>query len=227
MRWLLLLLVILNVLYFVWARQHFEDAVDSNPFTQAVKKDQGQSLQLVNESVDKSAVVREAKKTPDDAEVMLLGGFSDQEATQVLQQRLVSLDIKSIIHSVDSQVDIEYWVYLEPLPSRQAAVRKLKELQARNVDGYLITQGDLTNGISLGMFAREDSAQGVSERMVAVGYDSSIRAVERSERLYWVVIDQSSRRLIDQLLLKQLVEDFPSMKHLLMPREKINANKDS
>lgn len=79
----------------------------------------------------------------------------------------------------------------------------------------------LNNGISLGMFAREDSAQSVADRMSAAGYESSIRVMERSQRLYWVVIAPNARRLVDQALLRQLVADFAGMQHLFMSREKL------
>lgn len=221
MRWLFLGLIIINAFYFVWIQQDFQ----SNTQSLQVDAKKGQveygQVSLLNETSLLGAQSPDKKIKSSQAEAMLLGGFSDEESAQKLQQRLLSLDIKSEFTTLDNQVDIEYWVYLEPLASRQASVRQLKELQARKIDGYLITQGDLTNGISLGMFAREDSAQGVAERMSAAGYEPSIRAVERSQRLYWVVVDAGVRRLVDQALLQQLVEDFPDMKHLLMPHEKI------
>lgn len=218
MRWLFLGLIIINAFYFLWSHQVagisdvalLEVARQKSTYSSPVK--------LLSETVGINSKALNDETV--EKEVMLLGGFSDEFLAQRLQQRLISLDIESKITALDSQVDVEYWVYLQPLPSRQASVRQLKELQARKIDGYLITTGDLNNGISLGMFAREDSAQGVAERMSAAGYEPSIRAVERSQRLYWVVIESSTRRLVDQALLKQLVEDFADMQHLFLPREK-------
>lgn len=218
MRWLFLGLLIINGLYFVWSQQDF--AGQSSEAPSAVLQDavgSGQ-VKLINEVEDlqrQQSVQFEQKQ----AEIMLLGGFADEELAQKLQQRLLSLDIDSKVTALDSQVDVEYWVFLAPLASHQASVRQLKEMQARKIDGYLITQGDLTNGISLGMFAREDSAQSVVERLKEAGYEPSIRAIQRSQRLYWVVISERSRRLVDSLVLKQLVLDFAEMKHLLLPGE--------
>ncbi|HUH57571.1 MAG TPA: SPOR domain-containing protein, partial [Pseudomonadales bacterium] len=216
MRWLFLGLIIINAIYFVWTRQDFVNK-EQQPIAEEKLAQVGSGqVKLINEvaSVSDKQPQKNTVSTP--SEVMLLGGFNEEAVVQELQQRLRSLDIKSEVTTLDSQVDIEYWVYLEPLASRQASVRQLKELQARKIDGYLITQGDLANGISLGMFAREDSAQGVAERLSAAGYEPSIRAVERSQRLYWVVIDDSARRLLDKGLLKILVEDFSNLKHLFL-----------
>ena len=71
----------------------------------------------------------------------------------------MALDIQAEIRSVDAAAGLDYWVYLAPLASRQASLRQLKELQARKIDSYIITQGDLANGISLGIFPRSDSVK--------------------------------------------------------------------
>lgn len=152
-------------------------------------------------------------------EMLLLGGFVDKQLAEKLQQRLVSLDIQSKTTSLESQVDLEYWVYLAPMASRQASVRQLKELQARQIEGYLITKGELANGVSLGMFAREDSAYSVVERLREAGYEPLVRTIERTQPLYWVIVAKESRRLVGQDLLKQLVQDFNEMKHLLLPSD--------
>ena len=221
MRWLFLGLLIVNALYFVWSQQDFtNNAIEDKPVVLPSKATQGQ-VQLVSEVPELQKQPLSAGLRQEQAEIMLLGGFADEQVAQKLQQRLVSLDIQSKITVLDSQVDIEYWVYLAPLASRQASVRQLKEMQARKIDGYLITQGDLTNGISLGMFAREDSAQSVAERLKEAGYEPSIRSIERSQRLYWVAVGEGSRRLGGEGLLKQLVQDFNDMKHLLLPSDKL------
>jgi len=219
MRWLFLGLIIINVFYFLWSHQATGVSEHGGRLVETQSVMYSGQVELLSEAVNLENKL--PKGDAAEGEVMLLGGFSDDSVAQKLQQRLFSLDIESQVAALDSQVAVEYWVYLQPLPSRQASVRQLKELQARKIDGYLITTGDLSNGISLGMFAHEDSAQGVVERMSAAGYEPSIKAVERSQRLYWAVIEPSARRLVDEALLKQLVGDFAEMQHLFIPREKL------
>lgn len=221
MRWLFLGLLIVNALYFVWTQQDFANKPIEVASVASPSSSMHEKVQLVSEVPELQKQPQKQKLSQEQVEIMLLGGFADEQMAQKLQQRLVSLDIQSKITALDSRVDIEYWVYLAPLASRQAAVRQLKEMQARKIDGYLITQGDLANGISLGMFAREDSAQSVAERLKEAGYEPSIRAIERSQRLYWVAIGEDSRRLVGSGLLKQLVKDFDQMKHLLLPSDKL------
>lgn len=221
MRWLFLGLLIVNGLYFVWNQQGFAVATSELKPVERKNNVRREQVKLINEA---SGLHKQpAQVSNKQAEIMLLGGFSDEKIAQMLRQRLLSLDIQSKMTGLDSQVDVEYWVYLAPLASRQASVRQLKEMQARKIDGYLITQGDLTNGISLGMFAREDSAHSVAVRLNEAGYEPLVKIVERSQRLYWVAISEESRRLVDQSLLEQLVLDFAEMKHLLLPSEKLSS----
>ena len=63
---------------------------------------------------------------------MYLGSFEQEAEALALEQRLLSLDIQSGVRSIDAAAGVDYWVYLVPLASRQASLRQLKELQARN-----------------------------------------------------------------------------------------------
>lgn len=220
MRWLFIGLVIINIFYFVWSQQwaSHSDSMDAVKLQKAVPAGQVKLLSEV-EGADEQQLKTE-NQSAERAEELLLGGFADEELASKLQQRLLSLDIKSDLKVLDKQVSVEFWVYLQPLPSRQASMRQLKELQARNIEGYLITQGELTNGVSLGLFAHENTAQSVAQRLSAAGYEPVIREIERKQRLYWVLIEANARRLVDEGLLDQLATDFEGMQHLLRPYSK-------
>lgn len=220
MRWLFLGLLIINTMYFVWSRKDFNpSAVDVDP----ILLNSPDQVKLISEVPKLQEQSNGAEQQDVQVEMMLLGGFVDKQLAEKLLQRLVSLDIQSNITVLESQVDLEYWVYLAPLASSQAAVRLLKEMQASQIDGYLITKGELANGVSLGMFAREDSALSVVERLKEAGYEPSVRTIERTQRLYWVIVAEKSRRLVGQDLLKRLMQDFNEMKHLLLPSDKVPA----
>jgi hypothetical protein len=116
-------------------------------------------------------------------------------------------------------------VYLPPLGSRQASLRQLRELQARKIDSYIITQGDLANGISLGIFPREDSAKSVIQRLRDAGYEAEFRALPRSHRRYWVRIAPESRHLVSDALLEGLAFDFKGLQHQIIPCESIATSR--
>lgn len=217
MRWMFLWLVVLNLFYYVWHQQQVPLRV-----TEIAPLDMAQSskrdIRLLSES---SAPVRREVAVAEEAEAvcLFLGSFEQMPEASAVEQRLLSLDIRSQVQSVDAAAGVDYWVYLPPLASRQASLRQLRELQARKIDSYIITQGDLANGISLGIFPRNDSAESVMQRLREAGYEPLLRELTRAHRSFWVRIAPESRRLAEDSLLERLAFDFKGLQHQLMPCE--------
>ncbi|MFN3769187.1 MAG: SPOR domain-containing protein [Ectopseudomonas guguanensis] len=222
MRWILLLLLLLNAFYYVWHQQQAplraKEVAPANAY-QAARKD----IRLLSEtdaprSRSESSAAADAV-APEAAVCLFLGSFDEEARARVVEQRLLSLDIQAEVRSIDAAAGVEYWVYLPPLASRQASLRQLRELQARRIDSYIITQGELANGISLGIFPRNDSANSVMQRLRDVGYEPQIRELSRAHRSFWVRVAPQSRRLADEFLLGRLAGDFAGLQHQLMPCE--------
>ena len=217
MRWMFLWLVVLNLFYYVWHQQQVPLRV-----TEIAPLDMAQSgkrdIRLLSES---SAPVRREVAVAEAAQAvcLFLGSFEQMPEASAVEQRLLSLDIRSQVQSVDAAAGVDYWVFLPPLASRQASLRQLRELQARKIDSYIITQGDLANGISLGIFPRNDSAESVMQRLREAGYEPSLRELTRAHRSFWVRIAPESRRLAEDSLLERLAFDFKGLQHQLMPCE--------
>lgn len=222
MRWILLLLLLLNAFYYVWHQQQAplraKEVAPADAY-QAARKD----IRLLSEaeapsSRGESSLSVEAASSGA-AVCLFLGSFEEETRAKVVEQRLLSLDIQADVRGVDAAAGVEYWVYLPPLASRQASLRQLRELQARRIDSYIITEGELANGISLGIFPRNDSASSVMQRLRDVGYEPQIRELSRAHRSFWVRVAPQSRRLADEFLLGRLAGDFAGLQHQLMPCE--------
>ncbi|WP_276487555.1 SPOR domain-containing protein [Ectopseudomonas mendocina] len=222
MRWILLLLLLLNAFYYVWHQQQAplraKEVAPADAY-QTARRD----IRLLSEAGASSprsqAAAPVAEASPEAAVCLFLGSFEEEARAKVVEQRLLSLDIQADVRSVDAAAGVEYWVYLPPLASRQASLRQLRELQARRIDSYIITQGELANGISLGIFPRNDSANSVMQRLRDVGYEPQIRELPRAHRNFWVRVAPQSRRLADEYLLGRLAGDFAGLQHRLMPCE--------
>lgn len=217
MRWMFLWLVVLNLFYYVWHQQQAPLRVtEIAPLNMA--QDSKRDIRLLSESsAPPRREVAEAQSV--EAVCLFLGSFEQMADASAVEQRLLSLDIQSRVQSMDAAAGVDYWVYLPPLASRQASLRQLRELQARKIDSYIITQGDLANGISLGIFPRSDSAQSVMQRLRDAGYEPSLRELTRAHRSFWVRISPQSRRLADDSLLQRLAFDFKGLEQQLMPCE--------
>lgn len=209
MRWIFLILVILNVLYFVWEQQQPSVRVQQLP---PVLNPAG----VVNIEVANS--VNSQSKSIDDAEtkaglIMLIGGFAEQSIIDSLSQRLLSLDIDVKEVVVEETDRVDYWVYMPPLVSRAAALRQVKELKARQVQGYLVNQGDMQNAISLSMLESADKAKALVQNLADLGYQAEIKEIDRNQKTYWLAVNPKSERLIDESLMTELSVDFPLIRY--------------
>jgi hypothetical protein len=219
MRWSFLLLLVLNLFYYVWHQQQAPlRAKEIVPLS--LYRGAQQDIQLVSEA-EHPQVRGESVGGEANTACLFLGGLEEESIAHAVEQRLLSTDIKASVGILDAAVGLDYWVYLAPLASRQASLRQLKELQARKIDSYIISQGDLVNGISLGIFPRSDSAQSVMQRLRDAGYEPMLRELARAHRSYWVKIAPESRVLVSDSLLERLTEDFLGLEHQLMPCEGI------
>ncbi|PYC21789.1 sporulation protein [Aquipseudomonas alcaligenes] len=221
MRWFFLLLLVLNLFYYVWHQQQAPLRVkEVEPMLLYQGGQQG--LRLLD-AADRAKVRPEAPQPSLVAQgetCLYLGSFQQEDGARQVEQRLMALDIQAQVRAVDAAAGLDYWVYLAPLASRQASLRQLKELQARKIDSYIITQGDLANGISLGIFPRSDSAESVMQRLRDAGYEPLLRELPRAQRSFWVRIAPESRRLADDAL-PQLALDFKELQHQIMPCENV------
>jgi len=219
MRWFFLFLLALNVFYYVWHQQQAPlRAKEVAPLS--LFHSEQKNIRLLSESSEapQRRLTEEKPAAPAQASVcMFLGSFPAEERARLLTQRLLSLDVQASVQTVDASAGVDYWVYLPPLASRQASLWQLRELQARKIDSYIITEGDLADGISLGIVQRKDSADSIVERLKGAGYDALIRELARSQHDYWVQIAPESGRLVDDSLVRQLAPDFPELQKQTMP----------
>ncbi|HGO9521358.1 SPOR domain-containing protein [Pseudomonas aeruginosa] len=226
MRWFFLFLLALNVFYYVWHQQQSPlRAKEIAPLE--LYKDGQKNILLLAES-NLASRARSGSQVPapsvppaaeesiaSESACLYLGGGGEEADARRLQQRLLGLDIEAEVEA-RGEMSVDYWVYLPPLASREAALRQLKELQARNIDSYLIGEGVLANGISLGMFSARDSAESAQARLKTAGYEAELKELPRGQRDFWVRVAPGSRRLVDEQLLQELARDFKGLQHQIM-----------
>jgi len=206
MRWLFFLLVLLNI--FFWVQHQYQAPARIKEVVPLDAYDRPRSnITLLSESSPPS---RKSAGPP-------ASSFDEESLALSLEQRLLSLDIQSEIQRVDAEVGVDYWVYLPPLASRQASLRQLRELQSRNIDSYIITVGDLANGISLGIFSRKDSAEGVVARLSEVDYSALVRELPRKHTKFWVRVGAGSPDQLGDEVIEGLRADMPALQLRHMP----------
>lgn len=223
MRWIFLMLLLLNFGLFAWQLRPAPPAPSELLLQAPASPSVAHRLELLSEvrkvEPDKGAAqpgVSQAVAAVN-GHCLVLGGFDAPERAEQLQQRLLSLDIAARTEAAEASFGADHWVYIPPLASSQASLRLLRELQARKIDSYLITEGELANGILLGVFPRLDSAVSIAEKVRAAGYEPQVRELPRIYQVYWVRVGAQGQRLIDDDMLDRLAADFPDLKHQLIP----------
>ena len=235
MRWIVFILVFANTGYFAWSvyQQSHSDyrvSVDQpRPIPKAGRRlvlvseaDPGRASRTKATTVDK--VAQQTQPAADSQQQVskdcfVIGPFPDRESVDQVQQRLFSIGIDSRERADQNIQAVDYWVHIPPLPSRESAIRLLRELQAQNIDSFVITQGELTNGISLGLFSKETSANIVGRRLMAAGYSVEIKPLSRIPEQWWLELDGPDEEKLEDYFWGELVSRMPDIKKTKKPCE--------
>ncbi|MCW8276047.1 hypothetical protein IMF27_10320 [Pseudomonas sp. PCH199] len=125
MRWLFLLLLVLNVFYYIWHQQEAPlRAKDVTPLS--LYRGGQQDIRLLSEAPDTAP--DKGRVAQADASCLYLGGFASQDVAQGLERRLSGMDVKFQTLPRGSSESTGYWVRVAP-ESR----RWLDDLQLQNL----------------------------------------------------------------------------------------------
>jgi hypothetical protein len=137
---------------------------------------------------------------------MGLGPFENVISAQDVTERLKAIGYTVEMTAVDTPTgESDYRVVMPPLSSLQEAFRRLREFKSRDIDSYVITQGEDAQGISLGVFSTNDAAEGYREELIGLGYDVSVKVIPRINRGYWV---QIGKEMFPEVLLSEVSAEF-------------------
>jgi hypothetical protein len=135
----------------------------------------------------------------------MVGAFAESVAAEGFVEYLQALEVGASVRELEVPDGSGFWVYLRPEISKQEALRRLYELQAKQVDSYIIPRGELANGISLGMFTRKELALQRQNELDGLGYRAEILEIERSLREIWVVMPLSEAEKLAASLWQELL----------------------
>lgn len=111
MRWLFLLLLMLNAFYYVWHQQEAPlRAKEVLPLS--LSRPSQQDIHLLSES--DAGREQAAASTEADQKCLYLGGFPRQEDARTIEQRLISLDIQTQFKTLQLAGVNTYWLRVSP-----------------------------------------------------------------------------------------------------------------
>ncbi|WP_024682566.1 hypothetical protein [Pseudomonas syringae] len=121
MRWLFLLLLMLNAFYYIWHQQEAPlRAKEVMPLS--LHRASQQDIRLLSES-DAGRVSHDR-----DAQCLYVGGFARQEDARLVEQRLNSLDIQSQFQPLQTSGATAYWLKIDPESRRLVEAGLISQL---------------------------------------------------------------------------------------------------
>lgn len=162
----------------------------------------------------------EINSVPDSDRCMAIGPFVSIYDGQNVVNQLASLEISLRVRAVDQPTGgYDYRLLIPPLNSLEEAFRKLRELQASNIDSYVITAGEYALGISLGVFSTRQGAISASAIIRNEGFDGDIVEIPRMNRTFWLFGDRGKQLAINETVWQNLQVNNPAIQIRELPCE--------
>ena len=206
MKWLVYLLILVNLGIFLW---HFQ--VPSSKQVDREQTDEQVSQLILLREYDATRQEKQPQRVPDSVgEICFsLGPFSKKKTFQtvVLRFRDEKVPIQSRV-SKDAVQD-GYWVYLPPAQDRKQAQKAIDRLREKKVrDFFLMVAGDKKNSISLGVFSKPNLAQRRMKKIKAMGFDVQIEKLSLPKRAYWLEWPKNNSKQPSEALMVVIYEQY-------------------
>jgi hypothetical protein len=120
-----------------------------------------------------------------------VGPFNTLKAAQLVGKRVSDYGLETTIRSIKSMETLNYFIYIPPVESRQAAEILVADLAKNDVkDYYIVTDGPYTNAISLGFFSNLERAKRYAEYIRYLGYDARYSEQKTPLEVFWLDYDE-------------------------------------
>jgi len=221
MRWLFLLVLILNGVYLLTQLGSSDmDLYKDIPRLRNVEpivlmREIDNAEKEVRKEVQKEELedlasdvtqLEEVSETPmaEAVQCFTLGPFSQKDSLQKLKIEIAPYVVNAVIRDKKEQDYTVYWVYIQPEKNRKDIFKVAKRLKTKKIkDFYIIREGEKNNGISLGHFKDKQRSLGLQAKVKKHGFDVHIEPIYRTFEVYWLEYE-----LIDQVLPKEIINKY-------------------
>jgi hypothetical protein len=230
--------VVVNIGYFAWQFTPV-DRPAAVVNSASSRTDNGDDITLLSETDQSSLVVSETDKSTlielqelvnkpivNTTKVvstdgcMAVGPFMSFYGSQEIADQLTSLGINLQVKAVDQPSGkYDYRLLIPPMNSLEEAFRKLRELQASNIDSYVITAGENALGVSLGVFSTLKGAAAATALVKSEGFEGVIVEIPRSTRTYWIFGTPDSPLAMNEMVWQNLKTTNPAIQKQELPCE--------
>lgn len=213
MRWVFIVLLMCNGIFFLWQNYLEKVEMPLESVADMPTPDNVPRLVLLRENLESAKPVAAkpeplpVQEKPEPSNICWqIGPFKEEVSGKQVISRLAALDIRLKLQSLEIADKPDYWVLIPPRTSRREALKLLKELQIKKIDSFLITEGELENGISLGFFTQRDRAENIFEKRRDQGYPAEMREVPRAHTELWAIFDEGEYGKFSDALWQKITE---------------------
>lgn len=238
MRWIVVMLLLCNVIYFAVQQLRPNDNALVAEYVDAgsprlvivAERDKNQAPEGSTINVDSedeptvpdSVVAIDDEQRPikqdisvepviEESQCWLVGPARDEVFMKQIVSRFAAADIaiSPIVISVEKEP--LFWVYIESLTSRREALRYLRDLHSKNIDSFVVTEGEYTNGISLGFFSGKQRAERLQSKLREQGLPVQTLVRKRFDQQTWFSLDELASSNFDQVAWDEIRDGSESL----------------
>ena len=220
MRTIVLILILLNLAFFYWARESsFSEGMLEHPkavpgyapikmISEITLSDQQSKNSITQNSDQFSDADSLSESKVDILQCFSLGPFDELEKSDKAYEALFALGIQAKQRVVKERRPKSYWVYIPPYPSLEAAEEAVEYLKDNKVKEYYIWLEDpLKYAVSLGLFTNLKTARRkISQiKRLNLSPEMEVRFNELTE--HWVDFTHEAENPKPQILESLLIEN--------------------
>lgn len=194
MKNLLLILLLANILYFLWGWVANDDA---QPGVAVINEtDLGPPLAVARQPADEaSPSAQSVLDSPGPTTLagvvgrscVTVGPFRERGDADSAQTRYAGEGMRTGLRETTGQIFVGHWVQIRNIPSRDESNRMLTALADGGLpEAYAVETDDEGLKISLGLFGNLDSAEKVELQAQSLGFDADISPRLRDGQVFFV-----------------------------------------
>ncbi len=171
------------------------------------------SQNQVSDAVEELPPVPLEERSMDQAGCLVFGPFLEPSQKDDFAGFFTQSGFKATVEEILVSRQPRYWAYIEPLDSARSALSMMAKIRERGVNAFLIGDGDLVNGLSLGVYEHEEQAKILGQTLVDLGVEIKMTEKSNSYAYYEVVIWPVNDEIpISEILIK-VRERYPQVKY--------------
>jgi len=187
-------------------------AVVQPPALESAQTEEQEQEQVITATTEEpQAVVEAASITPTvDRVCGVIGPIKEEDKLRSIVTDLVERQIGVAQHTESVLRTVGFWVIIEPYGSQKQAIEAVNILKQQGItDLRRFYKGELKNGISLGMYRREQNAETRRRQIVDKGFPAELLARRKTVLLHF--IDYQGPAPIVESMREKLSEVYPGI----------------